>query len=1319
MLFQQHVRDHLAVHRVADVNRHDMADAGQDRDARLGQTALQGGGALLMGVAQFGVRFQMAHRGQSPGGQSGRQAGGEDEAGSPAAHRVHDHRVGGDIAAHDAEGLAQRAFENVDAVQHAVALGDAGAGRAVQAHGVDFVQIGQGAVFLGQGDGARQVGDVAVHRIDALEGDQLGRVDWRGGQQFLKVFKVVVAEDVALAAAVADARDHGGVVQRVREDDQARQNLLQRRQRRLPSGASWPVRLPDPRPSAWCPRCCACPLPRRRCVRSRPASPESHQDGAPCQDSRSSTRPPRPGACRPPADGGPEEIARAPASDRRRHGNGLRCGPDPQSSERRTYSPPPLRGPPPHWHGEESHGSAQRIDPPAQHLDHGGEVLAAVAEAVEQGVEGLGLGAQRRRGAGLGRGVLSQLEVFQHHGGGEAAFIIAVRRGGRHRTGPGVVAGHAPALARRLGGDLEEALGFEPQLLGQGDGLAGADHGDAQQHVVADLGRLTGAVVAGADGDAAHGVQRRFDAGEVGLVAADHEGQRPGVGGRRAARDRRVGEGVTRFLGQGRHLARRLHVDGRAVQKQRAGGRRADDLFGIDAEDVRPGGQHGDDHLGVLHGLGDRGDDELVGLAPDRLVEDVQAVVVGRVGDGRALAVEDEAGGLDLLAKLGALDAVQGLDHGVGGAGRGLVVDDDIEAAGLQRLKDVGVHLGHIHAETGDVEVVIFLAHEDQIQRLIEAHGVQVAVDAADVGIGGDEGVGARVLALGRAVGHEGVDMTALAHDAREQAAEITRAGADAGLYGDGGQLDHLGAVRADDMAADDALGFGLDHQLHQDPLVRAGEGVFHRAEAGDVDVHLARTGVAGLGLGQADDADGRLAEHGCGDGFIVEPLRVVLEHRLMEGHALADGDGGQVHPVGDVADGPDVVGRSLGIFVDLDGAVLVQLDPGGFQPQPLDIGRAAGGEHDHAFRLPRAAAGGDQDLLGRDRLGFSAVLADDLDGVGVLQHGAPMQQVYARLAQIGGVDPGQTGDLDILRLKEGRPVELGVLERPTVALGDLKRVADLGGHDHELLGYAASNDAGAAHTIFLGEGDLLAAQRRQPRRPHPARTGADDKEVVVVLGHRGLRLAGPKKIESNSSESSEIARSNRSADPDLGAQMRGGKARGRPVMIAVLLALALSASAPPAQSAAPAPEDQAVRLEDIQVSGRRLDDLIESFVSEVAAPNRGRGIARWDRSVCVGAVNLRREAAQYLVDRVSTVAEDLGLNAGDPGCTPNLLIVATADGDAFAQELVERRRRALRMGGSGMDRGAAALRDFQETSRPVRWWQVSMPVDSETGQRA
>jgi hypothetical protein len=35
------------------------------------------------------------------------------------------------------------------------------------------------------------------------------------------------------------------------------------------------------------------------------------------------------------------------------------------------------------------------------------------------------------------------------------------------------------------------------------------------------------------------------------------------------------------------------------------------------------------------------------------------------------------------------------------------------------------------------------------------------------------------------------------------------------------------------------------------------------------------------------------------------------------------------------------------------------------------------------------------------------------------------------------------------------------------------------------------------------------------------------------------------------------------------------------------------------------------------------------------------------------------------------------------------------------------------------MDRGGDALEDFVETDRPVRWWQVAVPVDSETGARA
>ncbi|WP_421732019.1 hypothetical protein [Brevundimonas sp.] len=95
------------------------------------------------------------------------------------------------------------------------------------------------------------------------------------------------------------------------------------------------------------------------------------------------------------------------------------------------------------------------------------------------------------------------------------------------------------------------------------------------------------------------------------------------------------------------------------------------------------------------------------------------------------------------------------------------------------------------------------------------------------------------------------------------------------------------------------------------------------------------------------------------------------------------------------------------------------------------------------------------------------------------------------------------------------------------------------------------------------------------------------------------------------------------------------------------------------------------VRLEDIDVVGKSPDRLIRDFANEVAAPNPGRGIARWDNAVCIGAANLQHEAAQYIVDRVSTVAEDLGLSPGLPGCRPNVLIIATNEPSALATELV------------------------------------------------
>ena len=56
-LVEQHVRQHLAMHRVADMHRDDMAAVIDDRHAKPFQPHLQNTGMQLLGVAQMLRRF--------------------------------------------------------------------------------------------------------------------------------------------------------------------------------------------------------------------------------------------------------------------------------------------------------------------------------------------------------------------------------------------------------------------------------------------------------------------------------------------------------------------------------------------------------------------------------------------------------------------------------------------------------------------------------------------------------------------------------------------------------------------------------------------------------------------------------------------------------------------------------------------------------------------------------------------------------------------------------------------------------------------------------------------------------------------------------------------------------------------------------------------------------------------------------------------------------------------------------------------------------------------------------------------------------------
>ena len=181
--------------------------------------------------------------------------------------------------------------------------------------------------------------------------------------------------------------------------------------------------------------------------------------------------------------------------------------------------------------------------------------------------------------------------------------------------------------------------------------------------------------------------------------------------------------------------------------------------------------------------------------------------------------------------------------------------------------------------------------------------------------------------------------------------------------------------------------------------------------------------------------------------------------------------------------------------------------------------------------------------------------------------------------------------------------------------------------------------------------------------------------------------------------------------------------------VVAAILATRALAQAPAAPAPAPAADGEPpAGIEEVIVRGQRMseidDDLriyIRDFIGEVVKTPPGRGFARWHRRVCVGVHNLETTAAQYIVDRISGLALEVGLEPGEPGCAPDVIVIFTTDGAELASAMVENDPSLFRPGGPIPDLtlSRVALEDFKSSQRAVRWWHVSMPVDARTGQRA
>ena len=164
---------------------------------------------------------------------------------------------------------------------------------------------------------------------------------------------------------------------------------------------------------------------------------------------------------------------------------------------------------------------------------------------------------------------------------------------------------------------------IEAELLRQHEGFRHRDHRYAEDHVVADLRRLPVAGAAGVHDGLAHLLQDRLRARKSLRAAADHEGERRRGGATDAAGDRRIEHQQPFLFRRARDRARGFHVDGGAVDQQRARIGVLDDAgrAEIDLAHFLARRQHGDDQVGARggrlggldagaagrHQLGDRG----------------------------------------------------------------------------------------------------------------------------------------------------------------------------------------------------------------------------------------------------------------------------------------------------------------------------------------------------------------------------------------------------------------------------------------------------------------------------------------------------------------------------------------------------------------------------------------------------------------------------------------------------------------------------------------------------------------------------------------
>jgi len=166
-------------------------------------------------------------------------------------------------------------------------------------------------------------------------------------------------------------------------------------------------------------------------------------------------------------------------------------------------------------------------------------------------------------------------------------------------------------------------------------------------------------------------------------------------------------------------------------------------------------------------------------------------------------------------------------------------------------------------------------------------------------------------------------------------------------------------------------------------------------------------------------------------------------------------------------------------------------------------------------------------------------------------------------------------------------------------------------------------------------------------------------------------------------------------------------------IMAALVSAATLQASN--AQSVAE-PQEPESTLADVVVTGRTRA-AVREFVADLTMGDvPDRQIARFDRFVCPGVTGMRPRFAQAVNDQIARVAYALRLNVGEPGCHPNILVVAAAN-EAQLSATIDDLAPGRDLDNDVSRYGSASVRRLRDP-KPVRWWHQTRYVSQNQGSR-